>query len=214
MSLKPARVVSDVVAARVVQAYQSSPALPKEIQFTDSLKLRIDWYKETDFKEIVALVLGTAKEKKGVGDDEFPSESSLREKVNCPREVIYVARNASDNELVSVFFLSPCALSRSEHSPNVGAYAFVNTKHRGQRVGENLIFLMKFVASSLGHRAVVGRHALTTRAIIPGRASGGTYHGVIPKSVRIGNSLVVDDLIVSYAFHWPKVSQVRKMGFC
>ena len=66
---------------------------------------------------------------------------------------------------------------------------------------------MKYMASSLGYRSVLSRHALTSRTNIPGRAAGATYMGIIPKSLRIDKlNVVVDDVIVYYGYHWPQVA--------
>ena len=180
---------------------------PMVIQFTEDLKLHIDWYKESDYKNVIQLMIDASKEGKGVGTKEFPNEESIKLKIKDPSEKMFVCKDNMNMKLVSAFFLSPCPLSRSQHSPNMGAYGFVDEEYRGQGIGQNLIYLMKYMASSLGYRSVISRHALTSRTNIPGRAAGATYMGIIPKSLRIDKlNVVVDDVIVYYGYHWPQVA--------
>ena len=188
------------------ESFSGTLVVPKVIKFSENLDLHIDWYKESDYAEVVELMRAATKEGKGVGVKEFQTEDSIREKINDPNENLFVYRDNSNRNLISAFFISPCTLSRSQNSPNRGAYGFVNETYRGQGVGQKLIYLMKYVASSLGYRSVVGRHALTSRTNIPGRAAGATYMGIIPKSLSIDRpNVVVDDVIVYYGYHWPKV---------
>ena len=189
-------------------SFFGSVDVPKVIKFSEDLELLIDWYKECDYEEVAQLMKAATKEGKGVGVKEFTTEGSIKEKIDDPNEKIFTCRDNSNRQLISAFFISPCSLSRSQNSPNRGAYGFVNELYRGQGIGQNLIYLMmKYMASSLGYRSVIGRHALTSRTNIPGRAAGATYMGIIPKSLKIDKpNVVVDDVIVYYGYHWPKLS--------
>ena len=196
------------------ESFFGNADVPKVVQFTEELELYIDWYKESDYQNVIQLMIDASKEGKGVGTKEFPNEESIRLKIQDPNEKMFVCKDNKNMKLVSAFFLSPCPLSRSQHSPNMGAYGFVDKVYRGQGIGQNLIYLMKYMASSLGYRSVISRHALISRTNIPGRSAGATYMGIIPKSLRIDKlNVVVDDVIVYYGYHWPQVAP-EKVYIC
>ena len=184
---------------------------PKIIQFTNSLKLQIDWYKESEYRDVLQVIDAAVKEGGGVGSKEFSNEESIRRRIQDPNEKLSLCRDTSNKKLVSAFFFSPCSLSRSQHSPNMGSYGFVNSEYRGRGVGQNLIYLMKYIAASLGHRSVLCRQAVTSRINIPGRGAGGTYTGIIPKSMKIEKpiNVVVDDVIAYYGNASPLISAER-----
>ncbi len=203
-----AHTTADVVE-RMKQAFSDKSGLPVFIPMTSDLKVRVDWFKETDFREIVDLVLRSRDEGKGVGASEFSSEEIIRQKIEDPQTKLSVSREVGTNHLVAVFFMFPCLLSRSQRSPNCGAFGFVHEKYRGKGVGASMILLQQFLACSLGQRTVLGRHALTSRTNIPGRSAGATYLGIIPKSLRMQNlTAVVDDVITYYGFHAPQLQPV------